>query len=246
MVSPTDITYNRGDWVRVNRAPAGYSDYVRSAYGAQVVDAYQERVRVNLFDVAGQIIQYDMSVLTRNVSKVDAPTFRNKTSHIPETAEVLAAKKIIWEHAMRVKRETGMCGVLETTLKDLGIQKPPPGRVKAKLVFELEVDIDRLIAHSNHERFAEDVASYTNGDLARTFMSRAQYSEAKIEYEVVPPTPPTPVVVPAPVGQSSPTTGPAETAAAVATPTSVKVVVSNDEEEEEEPAPRELASFLVA
>lgn len=224
------LTY--GDWVHVTRAPNGTAEYVRQAVAGKVVDTWGDEASVELFSELGRSI-YTITARKSRLEKLDkAPTFKNATSHIPETAEVLAAKRIVWQHAMKVKRTAGLCSVLEACLEEAGIQKPPPGRVKAQLVFDLEVDVDKVITGADHTNFDELFKKFGVGDMARSFMTRADYSKATVTYEVIPPPPPAPPAPPAaPVGQD--TKSAVEVAATqpeAAKP--VEVTVEDDEEAE--------------
>jgi hypothetical protein len=226
-------TLIRGDWVRITRAPNGYGEHVRKSHGAQIVTLYSDIAYVNLHDRFGRVTRYEIAVPRNRVEKVDKPKFDNKTSHIPDTPEVTALKAAVWKHAMLVKKRTGMCSTLETTLQELGIEKPPSGRVKATITFEIDTDIDRLIGHSTHETFAKDVKSYGAADLARLFMSRAEYSEAKTEFEVS--APPAPVTE-QPVGQSTPaSTGPVQVVVSDEAPVkSIDIGPIDDEDEDDD------------
>jgi hypothetical protein len=214
-VASEDEVINVGDWVRITRAPSGYADYVREAVGAQVTytPTGDNLHSVDLYTSRGRLLRSGVRVRPTYLTKIEKPVFRNATSDIPETAEILALKEVIYDHAMRVGRRSGMCGVLNDALEELGVQKPPPGKVKVKVIMEVEVDPERVIAYTNWRSFPAEFDKLTRRDQARNIMNRVDYDSdnVRVEYEVIPPAGYAPTLVTAPAATPTPESVPQET-----------------------------------
>lgn len=175
-----------GDWVEITRAPAGRATQVKEATGIQVGYRGTEVAEVTLFDEHRHRVE-TFNINPRWLRKVDEPKFRHATSHIEETPEVLAAKDIMWTIAHAYKSRHGLCGVLEQSLKEMGIEKPPSGTVKVKLEFDVELPVEDVVAGSNHLTFAEEFGRLRRDDQVERVLNIINTDEGDLTFEVVPP-----------------------------------------------------------
>lgn len=175
-----------GDWVNITRAPYGTATHVRSAHAAKLEEIYMGGGTVALYNQRGHVTRH-LNVPVANLQVAQEPTWQTATSHIPETPEVIAARDLIYEHAMVVGRRSGMCSVLNDALEELGIHKPPSGKVKATLVFEVETTPEDLVRYTTYRSIEPELARLSTRELARLLMGRADYDAAKVDYKVFEP-----------------------------------------------------------
>lgn len=178
-----------GEWVRISRFPTRWAHLKDVTFASFISYAHPgaETVDVTVYNEEGVALG-SFSVNRRWLKKTDPPKYRNLTSDIPETEEVQRAKVILYSTMMRYKTEHSLCGVLERTMGQLGIEKPPPGKVKVRVVLEGEVDLDKVMSGATYQDFATEFGKLDPRQQASYVLPHLPHRDvAELTYEVLPP-----------------------------------------------------------